>query len=322
MIAAWRRGNGPARASRRRSTPAATPWLVQPIVVASVLVGLNLFVYASVRHFQLVNWDDSTYVTENPTVLGGLSWSSAWWALTTGHSPYWHPMTWLSHLLDVTLFGTDAGMYHVTNLVLHIANTLARVRALPADDRGARPERVCRGDLRGPSAARGVGRLDRGEEGRAEHVLLAAHRAGLRRLRAAARMAAVSRHAGALCAGPDVETDGGHAAGRVAAARRLAAAAREPRIVDPAGPGEGAAPGARPGDQHRDGDHPAPRRRDGGPRRAAVAGAGGQRHDRLRRVSVEDRLADAPRGVLSALHHRSRSRRRRRGGARRRHAAR
>jgi protein O-mannosyl-transferase len=105
------------------ATAAATAWLAQPLVVASVLVGLNLFVYASVRHFQLVNWDDSTYVTENPTVLGGLSWSSVWWALTTGHSPYWHPMTWLSHLLDVTLFGTDAGMYHVTNLVLHTANT-------------------------------------------------------------------------------------------------------------------------------------------------------------------------------------------------------
>ena len=96
----------------------------QPIVIAIGLVAINLFVYSSVRHFQLVNWDDSTYVTENPTVLGGLSWSSAWWALTTGHSPYWHPMTWLSHLLDVTLFGADAGMYHVTNLVIHIANTL------------------------------------------------------------------------------------------------------------------------------------------------------------------------------------------------------
>ena len=84
----------------------------------------HLFVYWSVHRFDLVNWDDSTYITENPTVLGGLSWSSAWWALTTGHSPYWHPMTWLSHLLDVSLFGTDAGAYHVTNLVLHVASTL------------------------------------------------------------------------------------------------------------------------------------------------------------------------------------------------------
>ena len=121
---------GKRKRSSARESPAASrtaqtgPWFARPIVVASALVALNLFVYASVRHFHLVNWDDSTYVTDNPTVLGGLSWSSAWWALTTGHSPYWHPMTWLSHLLDVTLFGTDAGMYHVTSLILHIANTL------------------------------------------------------------------------------------------------------------------------------------------------------------------------------------------------------
>ena len=117
------------RPDARAAKPAAQveprdAWFAQPIVIAIGLVAINLFIYSSVRHFQLVNWDDSTYVTENPTVLGGLSWSSAWWALTTGHSPYWHPMTWLSHLLDVTLFGTDAGMYHVTNLVIHIANTL------------------------------------------------------------------------------------------------------------------------------------------------------------------------------------------------------
>src|SRR5262249_16959628 len=42
----------------------------------------------------------------------------------TGHSPYWHPMTWLSLLLDVSLFGADAGAYHVTNLLLHVATTL------------------------------------------------------------------------------------------------------------------------------------------------------------------------------------------------------
>ena len=113
------------RPDGRGATPAAQveprhAWLAQPIVIAIGLVAINLFIYSTVRHFQLVNWDDSTYVTENPTVLGGLSWSSAWWALTTGHSPYWHPMTWLSHLLDVTLFGADAGMYHVTNLVIHM----------------------------------------------------------------------------------------------------------------------------------------------------------------------------------------------------------
>ena len=107
---------------RRVSTPR-----VSSVPIWAGLVLLNVFVYAAVRHFELVNWDDSTYITENPTVLGGLDWRSAWWALTTGHSPYWHPVTWLSHLLDVSLFGADAaayGAYHVTSLVLHIANTL------------------------------------------------------------------------------------------------------------------------------------------------------------------------------------------------------
>jgi len=94
------------------------------IAIAAGLVALNLFVYWQTRHFQLVNWDDPSYITENPMVLGGLNRSSAWWALTTGHSPYWHPMTWLSLLLDVTLFGADAGAYHVTNLLFHLANTL------------------------------------------------------------------------------------------------------------------------------------------------------------------------------------------------------
>ena len=109
------------RAARRAK---GTALFEQPWLVAVGLVLLNVLVYASVRHFELVNWDDSTYITENPTVLGGLNWKSAWWALTTGHSPYWHPMTWLSHLIDVTLFGTDAGAYHVTNLVIHVTNTL------------------------------------------------------------------------------------------------------------------------------------------------------------------------------------------------------
>ncbi|MEO6237907.1 MAG: tetratricopeptide repeat protein [Vicinamibacterales bacterium] len=113
-----------ARAGARHAGTPVRPARYAAFAIGCGLVLLNVAVYAAVRHFELVNWDDSTYVTENPTVLGGLSWTSAWWALTTGHSPYWHPMTWLSHLLDITLFGSDTGMYHLTNLVIHIANTV------------------------------------------------------------------------------------------------------------------------------------------------------------------------------------------------------
>src|SRR5689334_14251072 len=93
-------------------------------LVYIALVLLHVVIYANVGRVELVNWDDPTYITENPTVLRGLSWSTVWWALTTGHAPYWHPLTWMSHLLDVSLFGADAGAYHVVNVLLHTANTL------------------------------------------------------------------------------------------------------------------------------------------------------------------------------------------------------
>jgi len=85
---------------------------------------LALVVFAQVRAFDFVNWDDQLYLTENSNVQAGLSWSNVVWALTTTHSPYWHPLTWLSHMLDVTMFGMDAGWHHVTSLIIHIASTL------------------------------------------------------------------------------------------------------------------------------------------------------------------------------------------------------
>jgi tetratricopeptide (TPR) repeat protein len=96
----------------------------RPVIISLALAALTAIVYAPVRTFELVNWDDPSYVTDNPIVRGGLTWSSALWAVTTTHSPYWHPMTWLSLLLDVSLFGGDAGAYHVTSAAIHVATTL------------------------------------------------------------------------------------------------------------------------------------------------------------------------------------------------------
>ena len=94
------------------------------IWVCLALIVLNVVIYTPVRHFGFINWDDPIYVTENPQVLGGLSWHNGWWALTTGHAPYWHPLTWLSHMLDVQLYGVNAGRHHLTNVLLHIANSI------------------------------------------------------------------------------------------------------------------------------------------------------------------------------------------------------
>ena len=89
------------------------------------LAALASAIYWPVRHFDFVTWDDPTYVTQNLNVLGGFTASGVNWAFTTAAAPYWHPLTWMSHMLDVTWFGVRAGGHHVTNVALHIANTLA-----------------------------------------------------------------------------------------------------------------------------------------------------------------------------------------------------
>ena len=92
--------------------------------MAAALVVLVLAVYAPVRGHGFVNFDDTQYVSENPHVVAGLTWPAVKWAFTTTHAGNWHPVTWLSHMLDVQLFGLDAGAHHVTNVVLHAANSL------------------------------------------------------------------------------------------------------------------------------------------------------------------------------------------------------
>jgi protein O-mannosyl-transferase len=91
-----------------------------------VLIGLVLIcvvIYAQTVGFDFINFDDNFYVYENTVVLGGLSWSSVKWALTAFHAANWHPLTWISHMLDVRLFGAGAGAHHATNVILHVVNS-------------------------------------------------------------------------------------------------------------------------------------------------------------------------------------------------------
>ena len=80
--------------------------------------------YWQVRNCDFTSYDDNLYVTENRYVQTGLTGEGALWAFTTGHAANWHPLTWLSHMLDCHLFGTNPRWHHFTNLLLHIANTL------------------------------------------------------------------------------------------------------------------------------------------------------------------------------------------------------
>lgn len=81
-------------------------------------------VYWPVHGFGFVRFDDPAYVSENPHIANGLSWAGVGWALTSGYAANWHPLTWLSHMMDVQLFGLDAGMHHGTNVILHAATTV------------------------------------------------------------------------------------------------------------------------------------------------------------------------------------------------------
>jgi len=88
------------------------------------LIAAGVFVFAPVRNHVFVAWDDPEYVSENIRVAAGLTWDGVRWAFTTGHMANWHPLTWLSHMLDVELFGVNAGPHLCVNAALHVLNAL------------------------------------------------------------------------------------------------------------------------------------------------------------------------------------------------------
>ena len=93
-------------------------------LIALGLVALNVAVYASVWRSDFVRFDDPDYVTRNPQVTAGLAMRGIVWAFTTGHAANWHPLTWLSHMIDVQLVCVNAGPHHLTSLLLHAVNTV------------------------------------------------------------------------------------------------------------------------------------------------------------------------------------------------------
>lgn len=93
-------------------------------VISVGLVLLVAAVFGQVAGHDFVNLDDGEYVYANPDVLRGLTPATVAWAFTTGHAANWHPLTWLSHALDVTLFGAWAGGHHLTSVALHAANAV------------------------------------------------------------------------------------------------------------------------------------------------------------------------------------------------------
>lgn len=88
------------------------------------LAVITLAVYWQTADHQFVNYDDGVYITENPHVKAGLSMEGTKWAFTTMHTGNWHPLTWLSHMLDISMFGLDPGPHHLMNAAFHTASTV------------------------------------------------------------------------------------------------------------------------------------------------------------------------------------------------------
>ncbi len=94
------------------------------LVLCLFLAVASLVVYLQVTNCDFVNYDDELYLTENPNIKAGLTSESIIWAFTTGYASNWHPLTWLSHMLDIDLYGLNPMGHHWTNLQIHIVNTV------------------------------------------------------------------------------------------------------------------------------------------------------------------------------------------------------
>jgi len=92
-----------------------------------ILVGLAivpLAIYAQVIGHQFITLDDPTYIQENPMVNRGVTLAGLAWAFTTFHATNWHPLTWISHMIDCQFFSMNAGRHLLINALIHVANTL------------------------------------------------------------------------------------------------------------------------------------------------------------------------------------------------------
>src|SRR5262245_51289548 len=93
-------------------------WLVGALLLLTALLFYN------VASHNFLDFDDNLYVTENEQVLKGLTVDGVIWAFTHSHSSNWHPLTWISHMVDVSLFGMNPAGHHLVNLALHCGNAL------------------------------------------------------------------------------------------------------------------------------------------------------------------------------------------------------
>jgi tetratricopeptide (TPR) repeat protein len=116
----------PGRRDRLSDSPASRVMNRFAVVtVCGLLLLAVLVVFGQTIAFDFVNFDDGEYVSDNPHVTHGLTSQSVAWAFTTVRCNNWHPLTWLSYMLDSQLYGLNPWGYHLTNVLLHAATAIA-----------------------------------------------------------------------------------------------------------------------------------------------------------------------------------------------------
>jgi Tfp pilus assembly protein PilF len=98
--------------------------LASPAILSLALFAATLAFYMPALNNTFVNYDDPAYVTANAHVLRGLSWNNLAWAFTSTAEANWHPLTWISHMLDVEMFGTNPRGHHFVNVLFHALNVV------------------------------------------------------------------------------------------------------------------------------------------------------------------------------------------------------
>jgi len=107
-----------------KTSPRLTRFFDVRRILALALVGCIALLYGNVVTFEFLNFDDNVYVSQNVAVKSGLSGKTLSWAFQTLEAGFWQPLTWLSYLIDFEIYGSNAGGYHLTNVILHIGNAL------------------------------------------------------------------------------------------------------------------------------------------------------------------------------------------------------
>ena len=100
------------------------------VLISIALIVIIAAVYIQVGNYEFTNYDDPDYVTQNFHVSSGITGKNIIWAFTSVEKNNWHPITWVSHMLDAELFGLNPGLHHLHSLLLHAGSVMLLFLAL------------------------------------------------------------------------------------------------------------------------------------------------------------------------------------------------